>query len=90
MKTAIAAGMNGSVTDAEVDGVALFFSDSTVPAARAKGVQSAVIQARLAMAAEQGCDLAMASTAPGSISQRNYERLGFQVVYTRVMLVKTF
>jgi GNAT superfamily N-acetyltransferase len=72
------------------DGIALFFSDATLPAARGKGVQPALIQARLALAAEQECDLAMASTIPGSLSQRNYERLGFQVVYTRVMLVKTF
>ena len=34
----------------------------------------------------QGCDLATASTLPGSGSQRNYERLGFEVVYTRVTL----
>ena len=72
------------------DGIALFFSDATVTAARGKGVQPAVIQARLALAAEQGCDLAMASTTPGSISQRNYERLGFQVVYTRVLVVRPF
>ena len=32
--------------------------------------------------------LAAAATAPAGASQRNYERLGFQVVYTRVTLTK--
>jgi hypothetical protein len=32
----------------------------------------------------------MASTTPGSLSQRNYERFGFQIVYTRVLVVRTF
>jgi hypothetical protein len=31
--------------------------------------------------------LATASTLPGSGSQRNYERMGFEVVYTRMTLV---
>jgi hypothetical protein len=34
----------------------------------------------------ESCDLAMASTQPGSVSQRNYERAGFQVVYTKVTM----
>jgi hypothetical protein len=34
----------------------------------------------------EGCDLAGASVAPGSVSQRNYERLGFQVAYTKAMV----
>jgi GNAT superfamily N-acetyltransferase len=71
------------------EGIALFFSDATVPEARGKGIQPAVVRARLALAAEKGCDLAMASTTPGSLSQRNYERFGFQVVYTRVLVVRT-
>jgi hypothetical protein len=32
--------------------------------------------------------VAAAATAPAGASQRNYERLGFQVVYTRVTLTK--
>ena len=38
-------------------------------------------------AAARGCDLATASTLPGSGSQRNYERTGFQVGYTKVTMV---
>ena len=45
-----------------------------------------LIAARVNEALAQGCDLATASTLPGSGSQRNYERMGFEVVYTRVTL----
>jgi GNAT superfamily N-acetyltransferase len=68
-------------------GLAVLFADSTVMAFRRQGLQRELIAARLNEALAQGCDLAMASTAPGSASQRNYERMGFRVVYTKVTLV---
>jgi len=71
-------------------GLALFFADATIARFRRAGLHSELIAARLADAAAQGCDLASASTLPGSGSQRNFERAGFQVVYTRVTLVKNF
>jgi hypothetical protein len=49
-------------------------------------VQTALIRARLAFAAAAGCDLAAVNTVPGSVSQRNAERQGFRVVYTRALL----
>lgn len=70
------------------EGVAAFHSDSTIPEYRAQGVQTALIRARLAYAASNGCDLACAFTDPGSPSQRNYERHGFSVAYTKVRLRK--
>ena len=69
------------------DGVATLFADGTIPAYRREGMQRELIAARLNEAAARGCDLATASTLPGSGSQRNYERLGFQVVYTKVTMV---
>jgi GNAT superfamily N-acetyltransferase len=69
------------------DGVATLFADGTVPAYRREGLQRELITARLNEAAARGCDLATASTLPGSGSQRNYERAGFQVVYTKVTMV---
>jgi hypothetical protein len=69
-------------------GLALLFGDSTIPAFRRKGLQAALIRGRLAAAVAAGCNLASASTAPGSASQRNYERMGFQVAYTKVTLVR--
>ena len=62
----------------------LLFADSTLEKARGQGLHLAVIRARLKHAASFGCDLATASTAPGSTSQRNYERAGFRVVYTKL------
>jgi len=67
-------------------GLATLFADSTVEAHRRKGLQRELIAARLNEALARGCDLATASTQPGSGSQRNYERMGFTVVYTKVTL----
>jgi hypothetical protein len=64
-------------------GVALLAGASTVPEGRRKGAQQALLDARLRAAAAQGCDLAMVVTAAGSASQRNSERNGFKVAYTR-------
>jgi GNAT superfamily N-acetyltransferase len=66
------------------DGVALFAGASTIPSARKQGAQRALLEARLRHAAEHGCDLAMMGAAPGSSSQRNAERQGFRIAYTRV------
>jgi hypothetical protein len=64
-------------------GVALLAGASTVPEGRRQGAQMALLEARLRHAAAQGCDLAMMVAAPGSASQRNAERNGFRVAYTR-------
>ena len=64
-------------------GVALFGGAGTAPKFRGRGLQQALILARLEHAAEAGCDLAMTVTLPGSVSQRNCERHGFRVAYTR-------
>ncbi|HEY2013095.1 MAG TPA: GNAT family N-acetyltransferase [Bryobacteraceae bacterium] len=69
------------------DGLATLFADSTVEGFRRSGLHRELISARLNEALARGCDLATASTLPGSGSQRNYERLGFQVAYTKISLV---
>lgn len=66
------------------DGVALLAGASTIPPARKQGAQKALLQARLRFAAERGCDLAMMAASPGSASQRNAEREGFRIAYTRI------
>ena len=65
------------------NGVALLAGASTIPNARRKGAQSQLLEARLRYAVEQGCDLAMMCALPGSPSQRNAQRNGFQIAYTR-------
>ena len=62
---------------------AALFSAATLPEFRRSGVQSALLEARLAAAAASGCDLAQVHTAPGSASQRNVERFGFRLAYTK-------
>jgi GNAT superfamily N-acetyltransferase len=70
------------------DGVAGMFGASTLPEFRGRGAQSALLAVRLNWAVEQGCDLAKGVTLPGSVSQRNHERFGFRVAYTRTKLVR--
>ena len=67
--------------------LATLFADSTTVPYRRRGFQRELIAARLEEALAQGCDLAAAMVAPGSASQRNYERAGFQVAYTKILLV---
>jgi GNAT superfamily N-acetyltransferase len=66
------------------EGVALFAGSSTVPELRRRGLQAALLHERMRYAHEHGCDLAMMVAQPGSNSQRNAERQGFQIAYTRV------
>ena len=70
------------------DGVAGLFGASTLPMARRRGVQTALLQRRLARAAQAGSDLAVSLAQPGSTSQRNIVRQGFRVLYTRVKFEK--
>jgi GNAT superfamily N-acetyltransferase len=65
------------------EGVALFGGSATVPELRRRGLQSALLRARMQFAFEQGCDLAMMAAMPGSDSQHNAERAGFRIAYTR-------
>jgi GNAT superfamily N-acetyltransferase len=65
------------------EGVALFGGAATVPEMRRRGLQAALLQARMRYALEHGCDLAMMVAEAGSQSQRNAERTGFRIAYTR-------
>jgi GNAT superfamily N-acetyltransferase len=69
------------------DGLATLFADSAIARFRRRGLHGELIAARLAEAAARGCDMAAASTQPGSPSQRNYERFGFRVIYSKATLV---
>jgi len=71
------------------DGVAHLAGAATVPDGRRRGAQNALLDARLRFAARQGCDLALVGAAPGSGSQRNAERNGFRIAYTRVKWQRT-
>lgn len=69
-------------------GVAELGSGSTRTAYRRRGVQAALLQAGVAAAREAGNDVAMVLTSPASDSQRNVERAGFRLAYTKAQLVR--
>lgn len=71
------------------DGVAQLCGAATLPDHRHRGVQTALLAARLAAAGQAGCDLAVVTTQPGSKSQENVQRRGFSLLYTRAVLVRT-
>jgi hypothetical protein len=71
----------GSVAIGE--GIGILNSDATLPRFRDLGVQGSLVGSRLDLAAAAGCDLALTETVPGGGSQRNMERHGFRVAYTR-------
>lgn len=70
------------------DGLAQLSGAATLPSFRRRGVQSALLRARLLDAARQGCDLAVVTTEPASKSQQNVQRAGFSLLYARAVLVR--
>lgn len=70
------------------DGVATLCGAATLRERRGRGEQTALLAARLARAAQAGCDLAVVTTQPGSTSQHNVLRKGFRIAYTRAVLVR--
>jgi ribosomal protein S18 acetylase RimI-like enzyme len=70
------------------DGIAQMTGAATAPAHRRHGVQTALLAARLADAAAEDCDVAVVTTQPGSKSQHNVQRRGFDLLYTRAVLLK--
>jgi GNAT superfamily N-acetyltransferase len=70
--------------------IAGLFGASTLPEFRKRGVQTALLRRRLDRAKELGCELAMSIAVPGSVSQRNMARVGFQTLYTRVKFERAY
>ncbi len=68
--------------------VASFFGTSTLPDFRKRGAQTALLHARLAAAVAAKCDLVTTETMPGSDSQRNVERWGFRLAYTKMTMMR--
>lgn len=66
--------------------VVVFGCDGTLPSARGRGAQKALITSRLK--AIQARSTVVAEVAPGSNSERNYLRCGFQVAYSRTHYIR--
>ncbi len=69
-------------------GVMSLFGTSVLPAFRRRGIQQALIAARLGRALSLQADLASITSHPGIPTERNAARLGFQLAYVRAVMVK--
>lgn len=69
-------------------GIAQLTGAATAPAYRRRGVQSALLSARLADATAAGADVAVITVQPGSKSHQNAQRRGFDLLYSRAVLTK--
>jgi ribosomal protein S18 acetylase RimI-like enzyme len=70
------------------EGIAQLCGAATLPAHRRLGIQTALLRERLICAARAGCDVAIVTTEPGSKSQENVQRQGFELLYVRAIMIK--
>ncbi|MCK6570181.1 GNAT family N-acetyltransferase [Myxococcota bacterium] len=80
------ASLHVGSTERGVGGIVHLCGAATAPAHRRRGVQGALLERRLADAARRGFELAVVTTLPGSKSQENVQRRGFDLVYSRAVL----
>ena len=69
-------------------GVFALCGAGTLTEYRSRGLQTALLRARMAAAVAAGCEYGVVVTQGGTTSQRNVERLGFRVAYSKVTLIK--
>ncbi len=78
----------GVATASAEGGVAQLTAAGVLERFRGRGLQAAMVRARLAWAAERGCDLAASATDPGTASQRTLEKTGFRCVYPKAVMLR--
>ena len=64
------------------------FGAGTLPEYRGRGIQTALLRTRMKAAAESGCELAVVVTRGGTTSERNCNRLGFRIAYSKATVIK--
>ena len=69
------------------DGAASMANGITRPAFRRRGCQTALLNHRIRAAAEAGCNIMVSQCVPGSVSQNNQLRVGFNIAGTKVWWV---
>ena len=77
----------GSLTPVRT--VAWLGGATTVPEARGRGAQHALLVDRLHRAKRMGCNLAAVTAVPDGVSARNLLRVGFQLLYTQAVMTRT-
>lgn len=76
----------GSVTPVRT--VAWLGGASTLPEARGRGAQHALLIDRLHRAARMGCKVAAVTATPDGVSARNLLRVGFRLLYTQAVMAR--
>jgi ribosomal protein S18 acetylase RimI-like enzyme len=66
------------------DDLATLYGGGTIPEARGRGAQTALLYARLEAARLAGCTIITSQANPNTPSSRNLERAGFRLAYTKV------
>ena len=79
-----------SVAETPLGRVGELYIASTLPEFRGRGVQTALLRARLAAAKAAGCALAVVMARPANTSARNTERAGFSLAFTKATFAKPF
>ena len=86
----IGAWVDGQVTGVGIltmfENLATLNAACTLPEYRNVGIQKALIESRMAIAAQNGIKMVMARVSPGTVSQRNFEKLGFHIGYQSMLL----
>ena len=71
------------------DGVGLFPDAATRPEFRGRGLQTALLRHRAAVAAQAGAELTYSLAAFGSTSHHNMERIGMRVLCSRLIFTRS-
>lgn len=79
--------VGGGATEVAGD-IATLYAMSVLPEFRRRGIQQALMAARLEFAASQGATFATIGARPAISTGRNALRMGFHLAYTKVVLVK--
>ena len=79
----IAGSAGLSVADTPLGPIGELYIASTLPAWRGRGVQAALLRARLVAARAAGCTLAVVMARAANTSARNTERAGFHLAFTK-------
>ena len=79
-----------SVAETPLGPIGELYIASTLPGFRGRGVQTALLRARLVAAKSAGCALAVVMARPANTSARNTERAGFSLAFTKATFAKPF
>jgi GNAT superfamily N-acetyltransferase len=77
-----------SVAESALGRIGELYIASTLPEFRGRGVQAALLRARLAAARAAGCALAVVMARPANTSARNTERAGFRLAFTKATFAR--